>query len=74
MLIFRICLDIAHGMCYLHRRHIVHKDLKPDNIMLMSLDPSAEVVAKLTDFGTSKVRHRCVCISMYSVVLVAWGR
>ena len=55
-MLFRICIDITEGMCYLHERHIVHKDLKPDNIMLFSLDPTADIVAKLTDFGTSKVR------------------
>lgn len=41
-----LALDIANGMSYLHRLHVVHRDLKPGNIVL---DDSMR--PKITDFG-----------------------
>lgn len=37
------------GLGYLHRNHIVHLDLKPDNILL-----DDNMVPKIADFGLSK--------------------
>lgn len=54
-LIIRISIDIVEGMMYLHHRMVIHRDLKPDNVLMASLDPNSETCAKLTDFGTSKV-------------------
>ena len=37
---------------YLHRKRITHRDIKPDNILIASVNP---FVVKLSDFGLSKV-------------------
>ena len=37
---------------YLHKNNITHRDVKPDNILINSLDP---LDVKLTDFGLSKM-------------------
>lgn len=37
---------------YCHKNNISHRDLKPDNFLLKSSDPDAEV--KIIDFGLSK--------------------
>lgn len=50
----RISYDIAQGMKYLHDMHIIHRDLKPENILCANLNFFADVIVKLTDFGTSK--------------------
>ena len=42
--------DIASGMSYMHDKFIMHRDLKPGNILL-----SNELSAKITDFGLSKL-------------------
>ena len=31
-----ICADVCEGMVYLHKRHILHLDLKPENVMVLS--------------------------------------
>jgi serine/threonine protein kinase len=51
----KIALDIAKGMYYLHDATppFIHRDLKSPNILLVDLDPNAEVTAKIGDFGLS---------------------
>ncbi|ELP90172.1 protein serine/threonine kinase, putative [Entamoeba invadens IP1] len=50
----KILKDSTKGIQYLHRNGIVHRDIKPDNILIFSLDSNVVVNAKLTDFGSSR--------------------
>ncbi len=45
-----IMTQIADGMQFIHKHRIIHKDLKPDNVLIKSFD-SEEIVTKITDFG-----------------------
>ena len=45
--------QIARGVTFLHKKNIVHRDIKPGNILLKSTNGYAEV--KLGDFGLSKI-------------------
>jgi serine/threonine protein kinase len=44
-----IVLDVARGLEHAHSRNLVHRDIKPDNILL-----TRSGVAKLVDFGLAK--------------------
>lgn len=55
-----IVRQIVVALRFLHERNIVHRDIKPDNILMTSLSAGCRVV--LTDFGAARRiqsrRHR----------------
>ena len=44
-----ILVGVARGMMYLHQHNVIHRDLKPDNVLLDS-----NLRPRITDFGLSK--------------------
>jgi len=58
-LALRITQSVAAALEHAHSRGVVHRDLKPDNVMV--LDASGELVTKVLDFGVAALldsRHR----------------
>ncbi len=41
--------QMADGLAYIHSKNIVHRDIKPDNVLI-----SSSFVIKISDFGVSK--------------------
>ncbi len=51
-----VLYQIANGLDYIHSRNLVHRDVKPDNILISMTTP---VQMKLSDFGfVKKTSHR----------------
>jgi len=50
----RLLANVAGGLAYLHSFHIIHADVKPENVLLTATSPPA---AKLADFGSSVLRR-----------------
>ncbi len=48
-----LMLQVADGLAYAHEHGIVHRDVKPSNIMIISM-PNG-VFAKITDFGIARM-------------------
>ena len=49
-----LCHNIASALAYIHSRHIVHRDLSSDNILLVCTKGETPV-AKVCDFGMSRI-------------------
>ncbi|HEU5163640.1 MAG TPA: protein kinase [Thermoanaerobaculia bacterium] len=45
----KIVDDILHGLAYAHERHVVHRDVKPANILI-----TRQGQAKIADFGVAR--------------------
>ena len=48
--ILKFLIDIISGLCYLHANGIIHRDIKPNNILL-----DKNNVCKITDFNVSSI-------------------
>ncbi len=49
----KLLIDVLEGLKYLHNEGIIHRDIKPQNILL-GRDKHAKLIAKIADFGISK--------------------
>ena len=52
-----VSLQSATGLAYLHTRQppLIHRDIKPQNILIKTYRHTSEIVAKLSDFGISNI-------------------
>lgn len=49
-----IALKIARGLVAMHRAGVIHRDIKPDNIILCSPIPGQPTTVKIIDFGVAR--------------------
>ncbi|XP_001357809.3 serine/threonine-protein kinase DCLK2 [Drosophila pseudoobscura] len=49
--VHRVMRDVACGLTYIHANGIIHRDIKPDNLLLSFAD--GVLVAKIADFGAA---------------------
>jgi serine/threonine-protein kinase len=53
----RIMTQVCDGLHFAHEQQVVHRDVKPGNVLLTS-----DLSAKITDFGIAKVQRRATTI------------
>ena len=73
--ILHTALDIARGMCYMHSLHYLHGDLSSNNVLLVSTENHRHWVAKVSDFGLSRLASQgskgCVTETVGTVAFMA---
>ena len=52
-MLLELCTDVARGLSGMHSRGVVHRDLKPLNILLTRDRRTGRLMAVITDFGLS---------------------
>ncbi len=53
--VVEITKQICAGLGAAHKMGVVHRDIKPDNIMLVRSDEDAELTVKVLDFGIARL-------------------
>ncbi|HEX5660044.1 MAG TPA: protein kinase [Polyangiales bacterium] len=53
-----LLLPAMRGVAAAHRKGVVHRDIKPDNIYLARVEDAAQPLCKVLDFGVSKLAPR----------------
>jgi len=52
----KIALGIVVGLEYVHSQNVIHRDIKPQNILMFG--PKDGMIPKLADFGSAKIIER----------------
>ncbi len=50
-----IFIEICKGLAYAHKKGIIHRDIKPGNIILLKEPDSSGATVKIVDFGIAKL-------------------
>eukprot|EP01106_Pelomyxa_sp_JSP_P016737 TRINITY_DN6390_c0_g1_i2.p1 TRINITY_DN6390_c0_g1~~TRINITY_DN6390_c0_g1_i2.p1 ORF type:complete len:583 (-),score=112.25 TRINITY_DN6390_c0_g1_i2:121-1725(-) len=63
---FKCMVDCAKGMNFLHHSSMLHRDLKPDNLLVVSLNARSLVCCKISDMGCTRGFNRIQATQYYT--------
>jgi NIMA (never in mitosis gene a)-related kinase 1/4/5 len=53
--VWNMCLQVILGLHYLHKKRILHRDLKTANVFLQKINSSPNYFVKIGDLGVAKL-------------------
>lgn len=53
--VWNMCLQVILGLHYLHKKRILHRDLKTANVFLMKSEGCPHYLVKIGDLGVAKL-------------------
>jgi serine/threonine protein kinase len=60
----QLFIALAQAVSYIHKRGVIHRDLKPGNILLDNTDNSEQVYVRLIDFGIASLQGKAASPQM----------
>ena len=68
VVMYRMLYQVADALRFLHTLPVTYRDLKPQNVLVMSYEEQHDVNIKLTDFGTAAFRFNEGLIDLVGTV------
>ena len=56
-----IALGIVSGLMYVHSQNVIHRDIKPQNILMFG--PEDDMIPKIDDFGVSRIVEQTMSLT-----------
>lgn len=50
--------QVMSGLSYMHHKGVIHRDIKPDNLVITESEKDSGLRVRLVDFGLSKLLHQ----------------